>query len=147
MFYRFLYFLQQLRVKRREQRAAELVQQDDETYIKLENAAIERAKSIDSAILGKYSIWRREIDNENSDSTVRLMRDQMIMARVYLSLAKMKNKLDLYEELQARLRESQRSLGDATSDGDLHHRYIDFKLLVFMIFIRHGLLALCLRLV
>lgn len=111
----------QLRVKRREQRAAELVQQDDETYIKLENAAIERAKSIDSAILGKYSIWRREIDNENSDSTVRLMRDQMIMARVYLSLAKMKNKLDLYEELQARLRESQRSLGDATSDGDLHH--------------------------
>ncbi|KAK6918455.1 Glycosyl transferase, family 8 [Dillenia turbinata] len=109
----------QLREKRRARRAAELVRQDDEAIVKLENAAIERSKSVDSAVLGKYSIWRKENDNENSDSTVRLMRDQIIMVRVYLSIAKIKNKLDLHQELQIRLKESQRALGEATSDADL----------------------------
>jgi alpha-1,4-galacturonosyltransferase len=111
-----------LREKRREKRASELVQKDDETTVKLENAAIERSKSVDSAVLGKYSIWRRENDNENSDSMVRLMRDQMIMARVYLSIAKMKNTVDLYQQLQVRLKESQRALGEASADSDLHQR-------------------------
>ncbi|RZC57612.1 hypothetical protein C5167_004916 [Papaver somniferum] len=108
-----------LREQRREKRANQLVHQDDEAIIKLENAAIERSKGVDSAVLGKYSIWRRDFENENSDSTVRLMRDQMIMARVYSSIAKMKNKLDLYQELLTRLKESQRSLGEVTTDADL----------------------------
>ncbi|KAJ4950626.1 hypothetical protein NE237_027458 [Protea cynaroides] len=108
-----------LREKRREKRAAELVHQDDEAIVKLENAAIERSKAVDSSVLGKYSIWRRENDNENSDSTVRLMRDQMIMARVYASIAKMKNKLDLHQDLLARLKESQHALGEANADADL----------------------------
>ncbi|KAJ6334953.1 hypothetical protein OIU78_011733 [Salix suchowensis] len=60
------------------------------------------------------------MDNENSDSTVRLMRDQMIMARVYLTIAKMKNKFDLLQELQARIKESQRVLADSSADSDLH---------------------------
>ncbi|KAL3348980.1 hypothetical protein AABB24_022241 [Solanum stoloniferum] len=47
------------------------------------------------------------------------MRDQMIMARVYISIATMKKKLDLARDLQARLKESQRALGDAGSDADL----------------------------
>ncbi|XVF22664.1 hypothetical protein REPUB_Repub12eG0190500 [Reevesia pubescens] len=111
----------QLRDNRREKRAAELVQQDDEATIKLENAAIERSKAVDSAVLGKYNIWRRENENDNSDSTVRLIRDQIIMAKVYVSIAKLKNKLDLQQELQIRLKESQRALGDSTSDADLPH--------------------------
>ncbi|CAB4269822.1 unnamed protein product [Prunus armeniaca] len=41
------------------------------------------------------------------------------MARVYLSIAKMKNKLDLFQQLQTRLKESQRSVGDVTADADL----------------------------
>ncbi|CAI9101647.1 OLC1v1039018C1 [Oldenlandia corymbosa var. corymbosa] len=109
----------QLREKRREKRAADLVKQDEEVTLKLENAAIERSKSVDSAVLGKYSIWRKENDMENTDSTVRLIRDQMIMARVYISLATMKNKLDLARELQNRLKESQHALGEAASDSDL----------------------------
>lgn len=99
-----------------------MIKQDDEVTIKLENAAIERSKSVDSAVLGKYSIWRRDIDSENTDSTIRLIRDQMIMARVYTSLARMKNKTDLANELQNRLKESQRSIGDANTDSDLHTR-------------------------
>jgi alpha-1,4-galacturonosyltransferase len=68
----------------------DLVSKDDEARVKLENAAIERSKAVDSAVLGKCSIWRKEKENENenSDSTVRLMRDQLIMARVYSALAK-----------------------------------------------------------
>lgn len=116
-------YLQQLIEKRREKRVAALVRQDNEVIVKLENVAIEHSKSVDSAVLGKYNIWRKEIDNENADSTVRLMRDQIIMARVYLSIAKMKNKHELYVELQSRLKESQHALGEATSDADLHHRY------------------------
>lgn len=110
----------QLIVKRMAKRAAELVKQDDEVIVKLEDSAIERSKSVDSAVLGKYNIWRKENENEN-DSTVRLMRDQIIMARVYLSVAKTKNNLDLCQELQTRLKESQRALGETTSDADLHH--------------------------
>ncbi|RDX91370.1 Polygalacturonate 4-alpha-galacturonosyltransferase [Mucuna pruriens] len=107
--------------KRREKRAAELVKLDNEVTVKLENVAIERSKSVESAVLGKYSIWRKEIENENADSTVRLIRDQIIMARVYLSIAKMKNQVELYQELNSRLKESQRALGDTISDADLHH--------------------------
>ncbi|KAL1331458.1 hypothetical protein HN51_048732 [Arachis hypogaea] len=110
----------QLIGKRRERRAAELVKLNDELIAKLENSAIERSKSVESAVLGKYSIWRKEVEYENADSTVRLMRDQNIMARVYLSIAKMKNKLELFQELQTRLKESKRALGDATSDADLN---------------------------
>ncbi|XP_061339625.1 polygalacturonate 4-alpha-galacturonosyltransferase-like isoform X2 [Gastrolobium bilobum] len=111
----------QLIEKRKEKRAAELVKQDEEVIVKLEDSAIEHSKSVDSAVLGKYNIWRKENENENPDATVRLMRDQIIMAKVYLSIAKMKNKLQLYQELQSRLRDSQRALGEATSDADLHH--------------------------
>lgn len=110
-----------LREKRREKRAMDLVRKDDEARVKLENAAIERSKAVDSAVLGKYSIWRKESENENSDSTVRLMRDQIIMARVYSVLAKSKNKHDLYQELQTRIKESQRAVGEANADADLHH--------------------------
>ncbi|KAF3790976.1 Polygalacturonate 4-alpha-galacturonosyltransferase [Nymphaea thermarum] len=109
-----------LRHRRREKRATELVQQDSEATVKLENAAIEHSKMVDSAVLGKYSIWRKDNENENSDATVRVIRDQIIMAKVYASIAKTKNRSDLYEELMLRLKESQHSLGDASVDADLH---------------------------
>ncbi|XP_042506021.1 polygalacturonate 4-alpha-galacturonosyltransferase-like [Macadamia integrifolia] len=109
----------QLREKTREKGAAELVHQDTEAIIKLENSAIEHSKAVDSSVLGKYCLLRRENENENLDSTIRLMRDQMIMARVYATIARMKNKLDLYLELSERLKESQCALGDANTDADL----------------------------
>ncbi|KAL6964970.1 Polygalacturonate 4-alpha-galacturonosyltransferase [Sarracenia purpurea var. burkii] len=109
----------QLREKRWKKRAADLSKQDDEVKVKLENAAIVRSKSVDSAVLGKYSIWRKENENENLDSTVHLIRDQIIMAKVFISIANMKNKPDLAQELLSRTKESQRSLGEATADADL----------------------------
>ncbi|KAL0366090.1 UNVERIFIED_CONTAM: Polygalacturonate 4-alpha-galacturonosyltransferase [Sesamum radiatum] len=110
----------QLRGKRRENHTVDLVKQDYEVAVKPENEPIQRSKSVDSAVLGKYSLWRKQNENENSDSNVRTIQDQMIMARVYISLAITKNKLDLAHELQNRLRDSQRSLGEATTDSHLH---------------------------
>ncbi|KAB2002818.1 hypothetical protein ES319_D11G091000v1 [Gossypium barbadense] len=111
----------QLRDDRREKRATELVKQDEKVTVKLENAAIERSKAVDSAVLGKYNLWRRENENVNSDSTVRLMRDQIIMSKVYVSIAKSKNKLELQQELQIRLKEIQQALGESTADSGLPH--------------------------
>ncbi|KAK4266762.1 hypothetical protein QN277_023640 [Acacia crassicarpa] len=111
----------QLREKRREKHAADLVKKDDEAIVKLENVDVEHSKAVDSAVLGKYNLWRKEIENENVDTTVRLMRDQMIMAMVYSSIAKMKNNLVMYQGLQYQLKESQRSLGEATFDAALPH--------------------------
>jgi alpha-1,4-galacturonosyltransferase len=125
--------MQKLREQRREKRATDLVLKDDEAHVKLENAAIERSKAVDSAVLGKYSIWRKENENENSDSTVRLMRDQIIMARVYSVLAKSKNKHDLYQELQSRIKESQRAVGEATVDADLHHRCVCASIIAYFL--------------
>ncbi|KAK7259967.1 hypothetical protein RIF29_25608 [Crotalaria pallida] len=110
----------QLIEKRKERRAAKLVKQDDEVIVKLEDLAIERSKLVDSAVLGKYNMWRKEFETENVDSNVRLMRDQIIMTRVYMSIAKMKNKLQLYQELLSQLKDGQHALGDATSDAELH---------------------------
>lgn len=115
--------MQQLKERRREKRAAALVKQDDEVIVKLENAALVRSKSVDSAVLGKYSIWRKENENENTDSKVHLMRDQMIMARVYISIATTKKKLDLAQELQKQLKESEHALGEAITDANLTRRY------------------------
>ncbi|KAM7508722.1 hypothetical protein LguiA_019175 [Lonicera macranthoides] len=109
----------QLRGKRRVKPTADLVKRDQEVTVKLENAAVKHSKSVDSAVLGKYGIWKKENENQNPDSTVHLIRDQMIMARVYSSIATMKNKTDLVQELENQLKESQRALGEATADSDL----------------------------
>jgi len=88
-----------LRKKRREKRSIELIQQDEEKRVELENATIKLSKEVDFVFLEKYSIWRRENENENSDSTIRLMHNQLIMDRVYSSISEARNNLDLYHEL------------------------------------------------
>ncbi|KAH0448339.1 hypothetical protein IEQ34_022139 [Dendrobium chrysotoxum] len=91
----------------------------DEVFVQLENAAIEHSKAVDSAVLGKYNLWRREYDTEHTDTKVKFMRDQMIMARIYMVLAKSKSKLDIYEELLNQINENQRVVGKANADADL----------------------------
>ncbi|CAN6481033.1 unnamed protein product [Victoria cruziana] len=114
-----------LRQRRKEKRAAELVQYNSEATVRLENAAIERSKAVDSSVLGKYNIWRKENINENSDTNVRAIRDQIVMAEVYAGIARSKNRLDLYEELMLRLKESQRALGETSTDADLSRSAIE----------------------
>lgn len=53
------------------------------------------------------------------DAQVRQLKDQLIRAKVYLSLAATKNNAHFIRELRLRMKESQRALGDATKDSGL----------------------------
>jgi alpha-1,4-galacturonosyltransferase len=86
-------------------------------------AAIERSEGLDTTVKGKYSIWRRDYDSPNSDSTLKLMRDQLLMAKAYANIAKSKNKTSLYNTLLKHSRESQCAIEEASSDAELHPRY------------------------
>ncbi|KAK9146495.1 hypothetical protein Sjap_006398 [Stephania japonica] len=54
-----------------------------------------------------------------NDERVREMRDQLIQARAYLSLAPPNSNSPLVKELRLRIKEVERSLGDATKDSNL----------------------------
>ncbi|XP_061355739.1 probable galacturonosyltransferase 3 [Gastrolobium bilobum] len=114
-----------MRQERRKARAAELIQQDKETDNHIVSAAIERSEGFDTTVKGKYSIWRREYKNPNSDSNLKLMRDQIVMAKAYTNIAKSKNKTVLYKALVKHSRESQQAIGASNSDAELHLGALD----------------------
>lgn len=58
-------------------------------------------------------------DHAPSDAKVRQLKDQLVRARVYLSLPAVKNNPHLTRELRLRVKEVTRTLGDATKDSDL----------------------------
>ncbi|KAG5027742.1 hypothetical protein JHK87_011256 [Glycine soja] len=109
-----------MRQDRRKARAAELTREDKENDDHIVSAAIEHTEGFDTTIKGKYGIWRREYENPNSDSTLKLMQDQIIMAKAYANIAKSKNKTVLYEALIKHSRDSQQAIGEASSDTELH---------------------------
>lgn len=135
----FIYFLilQIMRQERKNIRTAELLSLDKEADNQMAEAAIERSKGLDTTIKGKYSIWRRDYENPNSDSTLKLMRDQIIMAKVYANVAKSMNESSLYNSLMTHSRRSQHVIGDASSDAELHSRY--FQLLTTLLITRNDL--------
>ncbi|XP_068641416.1 probable galacturonosyltransferase 4 [Aristolochia californica] len=53
------------------------------------------------------------------DARVRYLRDQVIRAKVYISLGSIRSNSPLLKELRLRLREVQRAVGDAMKDSDL----------------------------
>ncbi|OMO99104.1 Glycosyl transferase, family 8 [Corchorus capsularis] len=118
---------QRLRQRRRDLRTEELIRQDKEAD-KLMQAteAIESLKITDTVIKGKYSIWRKDFESPNSDSTLKLMRDQIIMAKAYANIAKSENQTNLYNSLLKHIRESLRVIGEANSDAELHPSSLDY---------------------
>ncbi|PON89913.1 Galacturonosyltransferase [Trema orientale] len=116
---------QKMRQERINLRTAELLRQDKEADDRMVSAAIERSKSFDSTVKGKYSIWRRDYENLNSDSTLKLMRDQIIMAKAYANIAKTNNESSLYDSLMTQSRKSQRAVGEASSDAELPPRALE----------------------
>ncbi|CAN6830208.1 unnamed protein product [Brassica oleracea] len=95
-------YQRRMRQERREKRARDLMNKDN--LQALEKAAIQRSKSIDSVAPGNYSIWRNDYrKGKNFEDLLHLMQDQIIMVRVYTSLAKMTNNIALHKELEAKL--------------------------------------------
>ncbi|KAF8013216.1 hypothetical protein BT93_I1171 [Corymbia citriodora subsp. variegata] len=114
-----------MRQERRVLRTAELIQQGKEKDDQMVEAAIERSKNLDTTVKGKYSIWRRDYESPNSDSTLKLMRDQIIMAKAYATIAISKNNTSLYSALMKHSRESHQVIGEASSDAELHSSALD----------------------
>ncbi|OAY74821.1 putative galacturonosyltransferase 4 [Ananas comosus] len=67
---------------------------------------------------------RRSTNNDRSGATtlpdvrVRQLKDQLVKAKVYLGLCR--SNTNFVRELQARIRDVERALGDATKDSELH---------------------------
>ncbi|RZC45738.1 hypothetical protein C5167_038693 [Papaver somniferum] len=115
----------EMRLQRRELRTAELIKQNKDNDKLMQEAAIERSNQLNTSARGKYSIWRKDYENPNSDSTLKLMRDQVVMAKVYASIAKPKNELRLYDSLMKHIKDNQHAIGEATSDAELHRSALD----------------------
>jgi len=58
-------------------------------------------------------------DQTPSDYRVKQLKDQLIQAKVYLSLPVVKSNPHLTRELRLRVKDVTRTLGDATKDSDL----------------------------
>ncbi|KAJ0428519.1 putative polygalacturonate 4-alpha-galacturonosyltransferase [Helianthus annuus] len=114
-----------LRQERRDRRTAELIQVSQKMMTQMEEAAIERAKTFDTSVKGRYGIWRKEYESPNSDSTVKLMRDQIIMAKAYASIAKAKNETVIYDSLMKHSKRSQQAIEKATFDSELAPSAVD----------------------
>jgi alpha-1,4-galacturonosyltransferase len=115
--------LQQLRHHRQEKRLIELIRQDPDEDKKAEEEAIRKSKAIDTGVDGKYSMWKRD-DVENADSMIRIMRDQLIMARAYAAIAESSNNPRLLRDLKVKIKENQKVLEDANVDSELPSRWI-----------------------
>ncbi|XP_050231398.1 probable galacturonosyltransferase 3 isoform X2 [Mercurialis annua] len=110
----------ELRKRRKDLRTALLLQQDKEADNHARASAIRSSESLDTTVKEKYSIWRRDFENPNSDSMLKLTRDQIIMAKAYANIAKSNNETSLYDSLMKHSRESLHAIGEATSDAELH---------------------------
>ncbi|XXG39168.1 hypothetical protein AAC387_Pa01g0197 [Persea americana] len=107
------------RKTRREKQTSELIQGNTKAGNPMQTAAIEHSQQFNSSVRGKYSIWRREYNNPYSDSTLRLMQDQIIMAKVHGSIALSKEEDELHDSLMKEVKGNQRVLGEANSDAEL----------------------------
>ncbi|KAL4311959.1 hypothetical protein GQ457_01G043720 [Hibiscus cannabinus] len=84
--------------------------------VKLEKQSTQPLRKIDQK---ERSDNKRDRQTEPADAQVRRLKDQLIRAKVYLSLPSIKNNPHVTRELRLRVKEVTRALGDATKDTDL----------------------------
>ncbi|XP_078448422.1 putative galacturonosyltransferase 3 [Wolffia australiana] len=108
-----------LREARKIERAADLAAHGRES------PAVAHSKDLDKRLGGRYSVWRREYENQKPDATLKLMKDQIIMAKAYASIAHSKNDPDLYKSLLKHIKASRNSIGEANSDADLKPGFLE----------------------
>ncbi|XWS19256.1 hypothetical protein CRYUN_Cryun31cG0000300 [Craigia yunnanensis] len=84
--------------------------------IKLEQQPTQSSSKIDQK---EHSDNKSDRQTEPADAQVRHLKDQLIRAKVYLSLPAIKNNPHVTRELRLRIKEVSRALGDAAKDTDL----------------------------
>lgn len=85
----------------------------------METAAIERAEHFDFSLSRRYSSWRKEFEKVPSDYILKILKDQVIIARVYASIANSKRQTKLYHSLMKSIKDSRNFIGEANSDVEL----------------------------
>ncbi|KAF9588392.1 hypothetical protein IFM89_009407 [Coptis chinensis] len=93
------------------------------TVISSQSAQISGKVGLDEA--RKNNVEKPRDQMVMQDSRVRHLKDQLIRARVYLSLGATRNNPHFIKELRLRMKEVQRALGDATKDSDLSRNAYD----------------------
>nr|KJB67439.1 hypothetical protein B456_010G190800 [Gossypium raimondii] len=76
-------------------------------------------------IVQEHSDNKHDRLTEPADAQVRHLKDQLIRAKLYLSLSAIKNNPHVTRELRLRVKEVTRALGDATKDSDLPKNAVD----------------------
>ncbi|CAI5981005.1 unnamed protein product [Closterium sp. NIES-65] len=109
------------RIRRRDKRLHELVAQEsiEDDAAEAEEKKKKGAGTEPAIALNKYSIWRREDEKIGGDQMIRLIQDQLIMARAYMAIAQQHGDSKLSKELKNRMKDSTKSLGEATTDAEL----------------------------
>lgn len=93
----------------------QVVQSQDDGGVKSETSGTD--------VVSSSSTWKRDSDADNSDALVRLMRDQLIMARAYANIAQGQGHYDLVRDLKLRIKEHTSVVGDANLDAELPAGY------------------------
>lgn len=102
----------------------QVVQSKDDSDAKSETSATE--------VVSSTRAWKQDSESDNSDALVRLMRDQLIMARAYANIAQGQGHYDLVRDLKLRIKEHTNIVGDANLDAELPAGYfLGPALLVF----------------
>lgn len=123
--------LQQLRRKRKEKRTAELIQLSKDAELRMKRAMVDRSKHFNNTIRQHYSIWRREQRRHDRDFNLKLMKGQIITAKVYASIARSTKNLDLFWYLMNRIKENQNAIKEAKSDAQLGKGYSISQLFLY----------------
>lgn len=113
--------LQKARDKRQEKRLKSFASNEevDPSVVASRNAE-SVARKLNASNFSSLTNFRPEEGLEvPKDQIVRLMRDQLIMARGYLALAQQQGDRKLAKELRNKFKEGMRAVGDASTDAEL----------------------------
>lgn len=85
----------------------------------METAVIKHTEHFDFSLNGRYSSWRKEFEKVPSDYILKILKNQVIIARVYTSIAHSKRQNKLFHSLLKSIKDSRNFIGEANSDVEL----------------------------
>lgn len=109
------------------------------SWIEMQRAAIECTKQFNNTVKGKYSIWRKDYNNH---STLKLMKDHIIMTKMYASIACSKKEFDLYDFLLRHIKNSWLAVGDAIQVQNCMKGISSSHFLNLLLFANHSVIML-----
>ncbi|XP_078445969.1 putative galacturonosyltransferase 3 [Wolffia australiana] len=104
---------------RKLQRIAYLIQQNKDVEIESEKRAIARSLGFFNIFRDTYTVWRKPFKKQRVDRTLKVMQDQIAMAKVYALIARSRKETKLYNSLIQRIQENRRIIWEAHSDDEL----------------------------